>query len=79
MNARPRQVTAPVRETAAQALGMAIQVLDGPSVTAIAAMLRQLQVQQDWRVRYGELGQGARGRRFGAWLQERGWLDARKG
>ncbi len=57
-----------MRETAAQALGMAIQVLDGPSVTAVAAMLRQLQVQQDWRVRYGE--------RSRVWAAGRRWLGA---
>eukprot|EP00198_Chlamydomonas_reinhardtii_P002616 XP_001691952.1 SNF2 superfamily protein [Chlamydomonas reinhardtii] len=47
------QVTAPVRETAAQALGMALQALDGDSVAGVACMLRELQAHGDWRVRYG--------------------------
>ncbi|EFJ48605.1 hypothetical protein VOLCADRAFT_60315, partial [Volvox carteri f. nagariensis] len=47
------QVTAPVRETAAQALGTALTALDPGSVRAVAAMLRDLQGQNDWRVRYG--------------------------
>ncbi|GIL55054.1 hypothetical protein Vafri_10704 [Volvox africanus] len=47
------QVTAPVRETAAQALGMALTTLDAISVRTVAAMLRELQGQNDWRVRYG--------------------------
>ncbi|KAG2490891.1 hypothetical protein HYH03_010808 [Edaphochlamys debaryana] len=47
------QVTAPVRETAAQALGMALVALDPLSVARVASMLAELQVQPDWRVRYG--------------------------
>lgn len=47
-------MTAPVRETVAQALGLALKRLDVASVQAVAALLVELQAQQDWRVRYGE-------------------------
>lgn len=49
------QVTAPVRETAAQALAMALQPLDLPSVQQVVQALHVLQQQDEWRVRYGEL------------------------
>ncbi|GFH28065.1 helicase ATP-binding domain-containing protein, partial [Haematococcus lacustris] len=47
------QVTAPVRETAAQALGMALTTVDMDTVQAVRVLLEQLQRQPEWDVRYG--------------------------
>lgn len=47
------QVTAPVRETAAQALSLVAKPLEGNSVCSIMALLQQLQHHNDWDVRYG--------------------------
>ncbi|GAX73980.1 hypothetical protein CEUSTIGMA_g1430.t1 [Chlamydomonas eustigma] len=47
------QVTAPVRETAAQALGMALGPLSPTSVQSVMGLLQQLMAQPLWDVRYG--------------------------
>ena len=49
------QVMAPVRETAAQAVGAAIQPLPQPCAQALLALLHQLIKQQQWDVRHGGL------------------------
>lgn len=49
------QVMAPVRETAAQAVGAAIQPLPVACAQALLALLHQLIKQQQWDVRHGGL------------------------
>lgn len=49
------QVVAPVRETAAQALGAASRALPESKVPKLVALLCQLQEQADWSVRHGGL------------------------
>ena len=49
------QVIAPVRETAAQAVGAAMQPLPVGSAQALLALLHQLIKQQQWDVRHGGL------------------------
>lgn len=49
------QVIAPVRETAAQAVGAAMQPLPACSAQALLALLHQLIKQQQWDVRHGGL------------------------
>lgn len=51
----PRQVVAPVRETAAQALGAATRPLPMPALRALLASLRQLSECSEWEVRHGGL------------------------
>jgi len=48
---RPAQVTAPVRETAAQTLGVTLGPLSLPSVNTILHLLTKLQAQNEWDVR----------------------------
>ena len=43
-------MVAPVRETAAQALGAAVQPLPLPALLALLAMLRQLAASDLWEV-----------------------------
>ncbi len=51
------QVTAPVRETAAQVLGAAVAPLGSLAVRGVVALLQQLIAQPTWDVRYaGYLG-----------------------
>ncbi|KAF5829237.1 armadillo-type protein [Dunaliella salina] len=47
------EVTAPVRETAAQTLGVTLAPLNLPSTNNILHLLTQLQGQTEWDVRYG--------------------------
>lgn len=47
------QAMAPVRETAAQALGMCLSCVDTTTVQAVAHLLRQLQLQGEWHMRHG--------------------------
>ncbi|MEW5306068.1 MAG: hypothetical protein WDW36_008565 [Sanguina aurantia] len=47
------QAVAPVRETAAQALGVCLSRVDLSTVQAVAHLLRQLQAQQEWHMRHG--------------------------
>lgn len=49
------QVVAPVRETAAQALGAAVQPLPLSQAQALLSLLHQLIQQQQWDVRHGGL------------------------
>lgn len=49
------QVVAPVRETAAQALGAAVQPLPAAHAQALLSLLHQLVQQQQWEVRHGGL------------------------
>ena len=49
------QVVAPVRETAAQALGAAVQPLPRAHAQALLALLHQLVQQEKWDVRHGGL------------------------
>ncbi len=49
------QVVAPVRETAAQAIGAAVQPLPVPQAEALLSLLHQLIQQQQWDVRHGGL------------------------
>ena len=49
------QVVAPVRETTAQALGMAARALPQPSLTSVAGHLRCLVGQLEWEARLGGL------------------------
>ncbi len=49
------QVVAPVRETAAQALGAAVQPLPVSQAHALLSLLHQLIQQQQWDVRHGGL------------------------
>jgi len=49
------QVVAPVRETAAQALGAAVQPLPVSQAQALLSLLHQLIQQQQWDVRHGGL------------------------
>ena len=49
------QVMAPVRETAGQAMGTAMQPLPVGSAQALLALLHQLIKQQQWDVRHGGL------------------------
>lgn len=49
------QVMAPVRETAAQAVGAAMQPLSACSAQALLGLLHQLIKQQQWDVRHGGL------------------------
>ena len=49
------QVMAPVRETAGQALGAAMQPLPVSTAQAVLALLHQLIEQQQWDVRHGGL------------------------
>ena len=51
----PAQVVAPVRETAAQALGAATRPLPPPALRALLASLRQLSECGEWEVRHGGL------------------------
>lgn len=46
------QVTAPVRETAAQALGVTMAAMDLGTVKRVMALLEQLQRQPEWDVRW---------------------------
>lgn len=45
------QVTAPVRETAAQALGLALQSMEPAGVLTVVQLLQQLRQQGSWEVR----------------------------
>eukprot|EP00873_Tetraselmis_striata_P035112 jgi/Tetstr1/455376/TSEL_042208.t1 len=47
------QVVAPVRETAAQALGSATKALPFSSLKAVMCLLKQLKDRQEWQVRHG--------------------------
>lgn len=49
------QVMAPVRETAAQAMGTAMQRLPVGSAQALLGLLHQLIKEQQWDVRHGGL------------------------
>ncbi|XP_026282175.1 TATA-binding protein-associated factor 172 [Frankliniella occidentalis] len=49
------QVTAPVRETCAQALGMVLQIMPSQSVHKALQVLLQLQKHQEWEARHGGL------------------------
>ena len=49
------QVVAPVRETAAQAVGAAVQPLPVAKAQALLTLLHQLVQQQQWDVRHGGL------------------------
>ena len=55
-NPSPTQVVAPVRETAAQALGAAVRPLPPAALPALLGALRQLsQCPAEWEVRHGGL------------------------
>ena len=62
------QVTAPVRETASQTLGMTLTPLTQPSVMAVLTVLAKLQGQSEWDVRC------AWGGWVGVWLQQQSCL-----
>lgn len=49
------QVVPVVRETAAQALGMAVQPLDGPSLERLLGLLLSLRHHRNWHVRHGAM------------------------
>ena len=49
------QVTAPVRETAAQALGTALLPLKLPALKGVVGLLRQLMTAAEWEARHGGL------------------------
>lgn len=49
----PVQVTAPVRETSAQALGVAAAPLTSAAAGVVVKLLEQLQAQAEWDVRCG--------------------------
>ncbi|XP_063534218.1 TATA-binding protein-associated factor 172 [Cydia strobilella] len=49
------QVVAPVRETCAQTLGVALAQMRAPRVRAVAALLSTLAAQQQWEARHGAL------------------------
>ena len=49
------QVTAPVRETAAQALGTALRPLELPALRGVLGLLRQLVTAPVWEARHGGL------------------------
>lgn len=54
------QVVPVVRETAAQALAMAAQPLDAPSLCRLLALLLSLSGHSSWHVRHGALVSGLR-------------------